>query len=156
MDDWVTGNGNPITIDQMLHKITSALKNKSKIFIGTDSDVSKKKVTFCRAICIHGPRTSGFYYVSRHKESHKRYPDLFSRISEEARLSIETADMVCSKLDISKSKIELHLDVSPLENNTKTSVFSDSLKGFIRGVGYDCKLKPNAWASQSVADKHSK
>lgn len=152
----MTGSGNAISLDQMFEKITFALKNNSKIFIGTDSDVSKKKVTFCRAICVHGPETSGFYYFSKHKEHFKRYPDLFSRISEEARLSVETADMVCSKLDINKSLIELHLDVSPLGKNTKTSTFSDSLKGLVKGVGYDCKLKPNAWASQSVADKHSK
>jgi len=30
------------------------------------------------------------------------------------------------------------------------------LTGFAKGSGFNVKIKPNAWASQSVADKHSK
>ena len=79
-----------------------------------------------------------------------------SRITEEARLSIEIAEYLHNVIGIDKSNIELHLDISPSHKDTKTSKFSDALKGYVMGTGYDCKLKPYAWASQSVADKHSK
>ena len=52
--------------------------------------------------------------------------------------------------------IELHLDVSPFAAKEGTSKFSEMLKGYVQGYGFECKLKPNAWASQSVADRHSK
>ena len=52
--------------------------------------------------------------------------------------------------------IELHLDVSPFGLNNGTSKYSDMLKGYVQGYGIDYRLKPDAWASQTVADKHSK
>jgi predicted RNase H-related nuclease YkuK (DUF458 family) len=30
------------------------------------------------------------------------------------------------------------------------------LRGYVTGAGFECRVKPNAWASQTVADKHSK
>ncbi len=53
-------------------------------------------------------------------------------------------------------KIELHLDVSSSQKNTKTSKFSDMLIGYAKGSGFDCKIKPEAFAASSIADKHSK
>ena len=57
---------------------------------------------------------------------------------------------------IKPHNIELHLDVSPFSANNGTSKFSEMLRGYVVGFGLDCKLKPNAWAGQTVADKHSK
>ena len=54
------------------------------------------------------------------------------------------------------SKLELHLDISPFSAGNATSRFSDMLKGYVQGYGLNCKIKPNAWASQSIADRHSK
>ena len=153
--NWVSGSGLRTNFSKICENIAVALKDKSKIFIGTDSDVKKRQVTFCMAICIYGNCRSS-YYFSRIKENDNRYPDLISRITEETRLSIELAEHLHNIVGIDKSNIELHLDVSPLEKGTKTSKFSESLKGYVLGTGYECKLKPNAWASQSVADRHSK
>ena len=52
--------------------------------------------------------------------------------------------------------LELHLDVSPFHARNGTSKFSEMLKGYVQGYGLECKLKPDAWASQTIADKHSK
>ena len=54
------------------------------------------------------------------------------------------------------STIELHLDVSPFNLNNGTSKYSDMLKGYVQGFGLDYRLKPDAWASQTIADRHSK
>ena len=50
--------------------------------------------------------------------------------------------------------IELHLDVSPFGTNNGTSRLFEMLKGYVQGYGFECRLKPNVWASQSVADRH--
>ena len=153
--DWLTGSGRRLHFSQICENVHAFSKDKSKIFIGTDSDVRKRKVIFCSAICIYGNSRS-LYYFCRKRENNKTYPDLMSRITEEARVSIEIAEYLHNIVGIDKSKIELHLDVSPSHKDTKTSKFSDALKGYVMGTGYICKLKPHAWASQSVADKHSK
>tara|TARA_Y100000592_G_scaffold35948_2_gene57046 strand:- start:59894 stop:60379 length:486 start_codon:yes stop_codon:yes gene_type:complete len=153
--NWLTGSGIKLEFSQICEKVQAYSKDKSKIFIGTDSDVRKRKVIFCSAICIYGNSRS-LYYFCRKKENNKIYPDLVSRITEEARLSIEIAEHLHNVMGIDKSMIELHLDVSPNHKDTKTSRISDALKGYVTGTGYTCKLKPNAWASQSVADRHSK
>jgi predicted RNase H-related nuclease YkuK (DUF458 family) len=58
--------------------------------------------------------------------------------------------------NVPDAEIELHLDISPAHKQNGTSQFADMLTGFAKGSGFNVKIKPNAWASQSVADKHSK
>ena len=55
-----------------------------------------------------------------------------------------------------EAKIELHLDVSNTNKESKTSKFADMLIGYAKGSGFDCKIKPEAFAAYCVADKHSK
>jgi predicted RNase H-related nuclease YkuK (DUF458 family) len=64
--------------------------------------------------------------------------------------------MLVDEYSFNPSDIELHLDVSPFNLNNGTSKYSDALKGYVQGYGLDCRLKPDAWASQTIADKHSK
>jgi predicted RNase H-related nuclease YkuK (DUF458 family) len=44
----------------------------------------------------------------------------------------------------------------PFNLKNATSKFSDMLKGYVAGAGFECRIKPDAWASQSIADRHSK
>jgi len=66
------------------------------------------------------------------------------------------ASLLMDEYGFDASSIELHLDVSPLGLNNGTSRYSDMLRGYVQGFGIDYRLKPDAWASQTVADKHSK
>ena len=53
-------------------------------------------------------------------------------------------------------KKELHLDISPSDKKERTSRFADMMIGYAKGVGFACKVKPDAFAATSVADKHNK
>ena len=64
--------------------------------------------------------------------------------------------MLIQEYKFNVSNIELHLDISPVNAGQGTSRFSDMLSGYVQGYGLGFRLKPYAWASQSVADKHSK
>ena len=79
---------------------------------------------------------------------------MVQRIFREVQDSIEIALNISEH--IPTAKIELHLDVSPPHNGNGTSKISDMLTGYAKASGFECKIKPEAWASQSVADKHSK
>jgi predicted RNase H-related nuclease YkuK (DUF458 family) len=32
----------------------------------------------------------------------------------------------------------------------------DSMTGWVKAIGFDCKVKPHAWASSTIADIHTK
>lgn len=152
---WFTGSGVLVTSDFLVKKITSKLKNGSKLFIGTDSFIEKNKVTFASALCVYSPGKNSFYFFTKYRTNKKNYLNLATRITEEVSRTITLADHF-RKMGISSDLIEVHVDVSPFENKKATSRLSEGLKGYVTGAGYACKLKPNAWASQSVADRHSK
>ena len=81
---------------------------------------------------------------------------MVTRITEEVRRSVDLAEYIIKKENIESENIELHIDVSPFNLKNGTSRFSDMLKGYVTGAGFECRVKPDAWASQTVADRHSK
>ncbi len=131
-------------------------KNAGRVTIGTDSFTHKRWCTFATAACTHSPGAGNgryFFYKERTKKSNFR--DLFSRISEEVSRSLNLAQ-VFVVAGIKPKNIKIHIDVSPTESNTKTSNFAEALRGYVKGCGFECEIKPNAWAASTVADRHSK
>ena len=155
-EKWSSGSGVDIPQAEIISKIKRCLDGGSKLFVGTDSFISGDKITFASALCVYGENRDSFYYFSRERVEKKRYVPLVSRITEEVRRTIELADYFQSNVGLKSNLIEVHVDASPFSSNNGTSKFSEMLKGYVHGAGYVCKLKPHAWASQSVADKHSK
>ena len=153
---WSTGSGMPIDFYEILKVLKSYTIKGSKIFIGSDSFISSKKICFASAICVYGKNLPGRYFFTKNKVENKSFNSLVSRITEETRRSIEIASLLIEEYNYNPSLIEVHLDVSPFSAGNATSKFSEMLKGYVQGHGLDYKLKPDAWASQSIADKHSK
>lgn len=154
--NWISGSGISFDFYQILKLIKEHTFKGSRIFIGTDSFVSDQKVCFASAICLHSEALGGRYFFFRDYLPEKRFLALVSRITEEARRSVEIGCLLMDEYNFEPSVIELHLDVSPFSAGNATSKFSDMLKGYVQGYGFDYRLKPDAWASQSIADKHSK
>ena len=153
---WTTGSNHKIDFYEILKILKNYVLRGSKIFIGTDSFISSGKVCFASAICLYSEELPGRYFFTKEKHPNSKFPVLVSRITEETRRSIEIACLLVDEYGFNSSKMEIHLDVSPFSANNGTSKFSDMLKGYVQGYGLDYKLKPDAWASQSIADKHSK
>ncbi|OUV99492.1 MAG: hypothetical protein CBD16_08150 [Betaproteobacteria bacterium TMED156] len=154
--NWNTGSDKNIDFYEMLKILKDYVSNKSKIFIGTDSFISNQKVCFATAICLYGGDLPARYFFFKEKISKKPFSVLVSRITEETRRSVEIGCMLMEEYNFNPGNIELHLDVSPFSAGNATSKFSDMLKGYVQGYGFGYRLKPEAWASQSIADKHSK
>ena len=154
--NWNTGSDKNIDFYEMLKILKDYVSNKSKIFIGTDSFISNQKVCFATAICLYGGELPGRYFFFKEKINKKPFSALVSRITEETRRSVEIGCMLMEEYNFNPVNIELHLDVSPFSAGNATSKFSDMLRGYVQGYGFDYRLKPEAWASQSIADKHSK
>tara|TARA_B100000212_G_C27028359_1_gene386241 strand:+ start:57 stop:542 length:486 start_codon:yes stop_codon:yes gene_type:complete len=154
--DWITGSNNKIDFYKMLKIIKDHTLQGAKVFIGSDSFITQKKVCFASAICLYGPNTPGRYFFFRESVPAKSFLALVSRITEETRRSVEIGCLLMDEYGFNPQTIELHLDVSPFSAGNATSKFSDMLKGYVQGYGFEYRLKPDAWASQSIADKHSK
>ncbi len=153
---WVTGSDNNIDFYELLNLSREYILKGSKLFIGSDSFISKQKICFATALCLHGGEMGGRYFFFKDFVPKNQYSNLVSRITEETRRSVEIAAMLMDEYNFNPSNIELHLDVSPFGTNNGTSKYSDMLKGYVQGFGVDYRLKPDAWASQTIADKHSK
>ena len=153
---WVTGSDNNIDFYELLNLSREYILKGSKLFIGSDSFISKQKICFATALCLHGGEMGGRYFFFKDFVPKNQYSNLVSRITEETRRSVEIAEMLMDEYNFNPSNIELHLDVSPFGTNNGTSKYSDMLKGYVQGFGVDYRLKPDAWASQTIADKHSK
>ena len=153
---WHTGAGDEILITKMLTIVRDHVKQNGSVYVGTDSFISKDACTFATAICLHGAdeQRGGKYFFRKVSFKREKFSDLVRRITQEVQESVMIAILVTEH--VPEANIELHIDISPSHKQNKTSKFADMLTGFANGAGFDCKVKPDAWASQSVADKHSK
>jgi len=154
--NWVTGSDQQIDFYDLLRLIREYVRKGAKIFIGSDSFISKNKVCFASAVCLHGGEENGRYFFYKEFLPKQQFTQLVARITEETRRSVEIACLFMDEYGVDPQNIELHLDVSPFGANNGTSKYSDMLKGYVQGFGVDYRLKPDAWASQTIADKHSK
>ena len=153
---WTTGSNEKITFSDLLKILKEYTQKGSKIFIGSDSFSSNSKTCFATAVCLYGGEKRGRYFFYKDHAPKIRYTNLVSRITEETRRSVEVACFLMEKYKFDPSNIELHLDVSPFQKGAATSKYSEMLKGYVQGFGVDFRIKPNAWASQTIADRHSK
>lgn len=152
---WTSGSGDVHTFQNVVMEVSDHAKN-NKIFIGSDSFLTKKRTCFVTAVCLLTKNKGGRYFLYKDYLKTNQFNILSVRITEEVRRSIELAEYFMNSHNILPQEIELHLDVSPFGAKNGTSKFSEMLRGYVQGYGFGCKLKPNAWASQTVADKHSK
>tara|TARA_R100000152_G_C6743283_1_gene167007 strand:- start:658 stop:1149 length:492 start_codon:yes stop_codon:yes gene_type:complete len=156
MLEWFTGSGVPITFDDIMKKVENHIKNDGTVFIGTDSQIIKDECIFSSAICLHGANNQqgGSYFFKRSNFKIFKFLSLIERITVEVEKSINIANKVSKRYP--DAKIEIHLDISASNKKEKTSKFADMLIGYAKGVGFDCKIKPDAFAATSIADKHTK
>lgn len=156
MDRWFNGSGQLVDYETIISDIKSHSSLRGSVYIGTDSHLVKKECIFSTAICLHGAKNQrgGRYYFKKTRFKKSKFPTLLERITSEVHNSVQIAIEV---LEFCPSvNIELHLDVSPASEKEATSRFSDMLIGYAKGVGFPCKVKPNAFAASTVADKHTK
>ena len=153
---WITGSNTEIDFYDLLKLTREHVQRGAKIFIGSDSFISRASVCFASAICLYGGDLGGRYFFYRENVPKSHYNQLVTRITEETSRSVEIACLFMNEYGINPQNIELHLDVSPFGANNGTFKYFDMLKGYVQGFGVDYRLKPDAWASQTIADKHSK
>jgi len=152
---WHTGSGSETNVEFIMEEVSSHMKRSGSIFIGCDSQITRDRCVFSTVICLHGAdgQKGGYYFFRREKKNRRKFPTMLNRLLKEVELSVEMGSKILNEYP--EADIEIHIDANAKKEEA-TGKFSDMLVGFARGAGFRCKIKPDAWASSSIADKHSK
>ena len=124
--------------------------HEMKVCIGTDSQVKGKETEFATVIVFIRKGKGGFMYI--HNEITRQRMSIKQRMLMEVGKSVETAYALCNIFSRYSVDMEVHADI-----NTNPSFKSnDALKeamGYIVGMGFAFKAKPEAFASSNCANK---
>ena len=74
------------------------------------------------------------------------------RMVYEVGKSVEVAYEIAPLLDLYDIKMEIHADINPDPKHESNTALQQAV-GYILGMGYEFKVKPDAWAASNAADK---
>ncbi|PZR27440.1 MAG: hypothetical protein DI535_10535 [Citrobacter freundii] len=126
------------------------LGHELKVCIGTDSQVKGRGIEFATVIVFIRKGKGGFMYINQ--ELSKTKMTVKQRMLAEVSKSVEIAYELNRLFTLYNVDMEVHADI-----NTNPSFKSnDALKeamGYITGMGFAFKAKPDAFASSACANK---
>ena len=153
---WRRLNGSRILLpikDAVEKTIQNELKAgfKLKICIGTDSQVRGKKIGFATVIVFLREGKGGFMFINSQIVTRKMAirERMIQEVSKSVALAYELSDVWDKYSDVA---LEIHADINT-DASFKSNVALKEAMGYIKGMGYEFKAKPNAFASSSCADK---
>ncbi len=124
--------------------------HKLKICIGTDSQVRGGVIEFATVIVFLREKKGGFFYIQNSKTNVKM--GIRERMISEVGKSVEIAYALCDLLDRYKVELEVHADINTDPHFQSNTALKEAM-GYILGMGFVFKAKPDAFASSSCADK---
>lgn len=123
---------------------------KLKICIGTDSIVRGTETEFATVIVFLRQGQGGFMYLSTDRSSQPF--SLRERMITEVARSIEIAYQLCDLFRQEGVEMEVHADINASPMYRSHEAFSEAM-GYILGMGFTFRAKPDAFASSSCADR---
>ncbi|MCI5082774.1 MAG: ribonuclease H-like YkuK family protein [Saprospiraceae bacterium] len=124
--------------------------HKLKVCIGSDSQVRSGVVEFATVIVFLREKKGGFMFIQNSKA--KKKMGIRERMIAEVAKSVEIAYALCDTLDAHKVELEVHADINTDPHFQSNAALKEAM-GYILGMGFVFKAKPNAFASSSCADK---
>jgi uncharacterized protein len=121
-----------------------------KVCIGTDSQVKGKETEFATVIVFIRKGKGGFMYI--HNEITKQKMTIKQRMLLEVNKSIEVAYELCNIFSRFSVDMEVHADINTNPNFKSNDALKEAM-GYIVGMGFAFKAKPDAFASSSCANK---
>jgi len=121
-----------------------------KVCIGTDSQVKNRETEFATVIVFIRKGKGGFMYI--HNEIIKQKMSIKQRMLMEVNKSIEVAYALCNIFSRFSVDMEVHADINTNPNFKSNDALKEAM-GYIVGMGFAFKAKPEAFASSSCANK---
>jgi predicted RNase H-related nuclease YkuK (DUF458 family) len=120
-----------------------------RVCIGTDSQRHGRGYKYATAIVLVTEGNGGIIIYST--EFIKGKPGINERMINEVQKSIEVAYEICPLLDLYDVKLEVHADINQNPDHDSNKALKQAV-GYIQGMGYEFKVKPDAFASSTCAD----
>jgi uncharacterized protein len=155
MKNWRTFNGEVIqesikaAVEKIIIRETDNGK-RLKVCIGTDSQQKQSETEFATVIVFLREKSGGFMLINNYKESQPY--SLKERMLLEVAKSIEIAYELCELFTQYNVDMEVHADINTNPNFESNVALKDAM-GYIMGMGFAFKAKPDAFASSCCADK---
>ena len=147
-----TYDGKFISLQEISELVSSDYEYE--VFVGTDSQVKRKveKVQYSTCVVLYRKGKGGRIFIARDLEPYSK--SLQQRLQREAWKSLEVS-FELQQLLPANAEIIIDLDVNK-SRKYKSGNHMEELVGMIVGQGFKCRVKPDAWAAQSVADKFAR
>lgn len=152
---WRKFNGDPLYLPIKL-AVENTIKRESnkgyhlKVCIGTDSQVKGSDTEFATVIVFLREGHGGFMFIHNEKTKH-RY-SIKERMLVEVAKSIEIAYELCPLFTKYDVDMEVHADINTNPHFKSNDALKEAM-GYILGMGFAFKAKPEAFASSSCANK---
>ncbi|MBO9620060.1 MAG: hypothetical protein J7539_13610 [Niabella sp.] len=149
----LTGERVSTYIEEELHGVIlreREMGSQLKVCIGTDSQVKGADTEFATAIVFIRKGRGGFMYLTN--ETTREKMSIRQRMITEVARSIEVAYSLSDVFTSHQVDMEVHVDI----NTDPMYKSHDALKeaiGYITGMGFVFKAKPEAFASSCCANK---
>ena len=127
-----------------------AMGHDLKVCIGTDSQVKSRITEFATVIVFIRKGKGGFMYI--HNEVTQQKMSIKQRMLLEVNKSIEVAYALCNIFSRYGVDMEVHADINTNPNFKSNDALKEAM-GYIVGMGFAFKAKPEAFASSSCANK---
>lgn len=155
MKTWRRFNGDKIELDIYDAVKKAIIKeavagHKLKVCIGTDSQQKGATIEYATVIVFLREGRGGFMFI--HNEKNKRKISIKERMLLEVAKSIEIAYELCGLFNQYDIDMEVHADINT-NPQFKSNVALSEATGYILGMGFAFKAKPEAFASSSCANK---
>jgi predicted RNase H-related nuclease YkuK (DUF458 family) len=152
---WRTFSGEPLRLP-VKRAVEEAIVRETKagfhlkVCIGTDSQVRGSETEFATVIVFLREKHGGFMFICNEKTT-QRY-SIKERMLVEVAKSIEIAYELCDLFNIYDVDMEVHADINTNPQFKSNEALREAM-GYILGMGFAFKAKPEAFASSSCANK---
>ncbi|MCM5527499.1 MAG: ribonuclease H-like YkuK family protein [Chitinophagaceae bacterium] len=152
---WRKFNGDPIDLP-IKSAVETAIRREVdkgfslKVCIGTDSQVKGQETEFATVIVFLREGHGGFMFIHNEKTRHPY--SIKERMLVEVAKSIEIAYELCDLFTKYDVDMEVHADINTNPHFKSNEALREAM-GYILGMGFAFKAKPDAFASSCCADK---
>ena len=152
---WRKFNGDSIDLP-IINEVENAIKHETaagfrlKVCIGTDSQVKGKETEFATVIVFLREGRGGFMFI--HNDRTKQQFSIKERMLTEVAKSIDIAYQLCNLFTEYNVDMEVHADINTNPHFKSNDALKEAM-GYILGMGFAFKAKPEAFASSSCANK---
>lgn len=160
---WKDADGKIISNPELIQWISDSryeiLNGTKQLIIGTDSHRHGNFYWFITVVCLYQSGRGGYYYYNKTQTNKFEFRGasqsarVRARMFHEATLAIELATEIQEKTGFAPI---VHMDASPTGSHELTAAFSEDLKGYAIASGFEAVVKPWAFVSSGIANKHTK